>query len=228
VSLEMVGVPGGEFQMGSPDGEEGRRHEEGPQHRVTVQAFSIGKYEITQAQWKAVMDGNNPSHFPGDDLPVESISWADAKEFCRKRTQMTGRRYGLPSEAEWEYACRARTTGAYAGDLDKMAWYDVNSGDKTHPVGQKLANDFGLYDMHGNVREWCEDVWRNSYGGESGNPPTDGSAWLSSEDSRFRIMRGGSWKDQSKGVRSATRDTALPGGGIIYVGLRVTVSARAQ
>ena len=228
VSLEMVGVPGGEFQMGSPDGEEERRHEEGPQHRVTVQAFSIGKYEITQAQWKAVMDGNNPSHFPGDDLPVESISWADAKEFCQKLTQMTGRRYGLPSEAEWEYACRARTTGAYAGDLDKMAWYDVNSGDKTKPVGKKGANDFGLCDMHGNVREWCEDVWRNSYGGESGNPPTDGSAWLSGEDLRRRVMRGGSWKDHSKDVRSATRDAASPGGRIIYVGLRVVVSARAQ
>jgi formylglycine-generating enzyme required for sulfatase activity len=228
VKLEMVGVPGGEFLMGSPEGEEGRENNEGPQHRVTIQAFSIGKYEITQAQWKAVMDGNNPSNFPGDDRPVEGISWADAKEFCEKLTQMTGKRYGLPSEAEWEYACRARTTGAYAGDLDKMAWYDVNSGAKTQLVGQMLANAFGLYDMHGNVREWCEDVWRNSYDGERGNQPTNGSAWLSGEDLRFRIMRGGSWKDQSSGVRSATRDTASPGGRIIYVGLRVVVSARTQ
>ena len=228
VKLEMVGVPGGEFRMGSPESEEGHRYEEGPQHRVTVQAFSIGKYEITQAQWKAVMDGNNPSYFRGDDLPVESISWADAKEFCEKLTQMTNKRYGLPSEAEWEYACRAKTTGAYAGDLDKMAWYDVNSGAKTHLVGQTLANDFGLYDMHGNVREWCEDVWRNSYDGERGNQPTDGSASLSGRDLTYRIMRGGSWKDQSSGVRSATRDTASPGGRIIYVGLRVVVSARAQ
>jgi formylglycine-generating enzyme required for sulfatase activity len=109
-----------------------------------------------------------------------------------------------------------------------MAWYDVDSGAKTQLVGQKRANDFGLYDMHGNVREWCEDVYRSSYHGERGNQPTDGSAWLSGEDKRFRIMRGGSWKDQSGGVRSATRDTALPGGRIIYVGLRVVVSARAQ
>jgi formylglycine-generating enzyme required for sulfatase activity len=228
VKLEMVGVPGGEFMMGSLESEEGRSYEEGPQHRVTVQAFSIGKYEITQGQWKAVMDGNNPSNFPGDDRPVESISWADAKEFCEKLTQMTGNRYGLPSEAEWEYACRARTTGAYAGDLDKMAWYDVNSGAKTQMVGQKLANDFGLYDMHGNVQEWCEDVYRSSYDGERGNQPTDGSASLSGRDLSYRIMRGGSWKDKSSGVRSATRDAASPGGRIIYVGLRVVVSARAQ
>jgi formylglycine-generating enzyme required for sulfatase activity len=228
VKLEMVGVPGGEFMMGSPESEKGRSYEEGPQHRVIVQAFSIGKFEITQSQWKAVMDGNNPSNFPGDDRPVEGISWADAKEFCEKLTQMTAKRYGLPSEAEWEYACRARTTGAYAGDLDRVAWYDVNSGAKTQPVGLKRANDFGLYDMHGNVREWCEDVYRSSYDGERGNQPTDGSAWLSGRDLTYRIMRGGSWKDQSSGVRSATRDAASPGGRIIYVGLRVVVSARAQ
>src|SRR5262245_61930393 len=228
VRLEMVGVPEGEFLMGSPESEEGRENNEGPQHRVTIQAFSIGKYEITQAQWKAVMDGNNPSNFNGDDLPVEGVSWEDAKEFCQKLTQMTGKRYGLPSEAEWEYACRARTTGAYANDLDKMAWYDDNSGAKTHLVGQKRANAFGLYDMHGNVREWCEDLWRNSDDGERGNQPTDGSAWLSGEDLRFRVMRGGSWKDHSREVRSATRTTVSPGGRIIYLGLRVVVSARAQ
>jgi formylglycine-generating enzyme required for sulfatase activity len=228
VKLEMVGVPGGEFMMGSPESEEGRSYEEGPQHRVIVQAFSIGKFEITQSQWKAVMDGNNLSNFPGDDRPVEGISWADAKEFCEKLTQMTGKRYGLPSEAKWEYACRARTTGAYAGDLDKMAWYDINSGAKTQLVGQKRANDFGLYDMHGNVQEWCEDVYRSSYDGERGNQPTDGSASLSGRDLSYRIMRGGSWKDKSSGVRSATRDAASPGGRIIYVGLRVVVSARAQ
>jgi formylglycine-generating enzyme required for sulfatase activity len=228
VRLEMVGVPGGEFLMGSPEGEEGRENNEGPRHHVAIQAFSIGKFEITQAQWKAVMGGNNPSYFIGDDLPVEGVSWDDSKEFCQKLTQMTRRRYGLPSEAEWEYACRAKTTGAYASDVERMAWYYDNSGAKTHLVGQKQANAFGLHDMHGNVREWCEDVWRNSYDGESGNQPTDSSAWLSGEDLRFRVMRGGSWKDHSRDVRSATRTTASPGGRIIYLGLRVVVSARAQ
>jgi formylglycine-generating enzyme required for sulfatase activity len=231
VRLEMVGVAGGDFLMGSPESEEGRGPgdwDEGPQHRVAVQAFSIGKYEITQAQWKAVLGGNNPSNFQGDDLPVESVSWDDVKEFCQKLTQMTGKRYGLPSEAEWEYACRAKTTGAYASDLDETAWYADNSGAKTHLVGQKRANAFGLYDMHGNVREWCEDVYHDSYGRQHGNPPTDGSAWLSGEDLRYRVMRGGSWKDHSGGVRSAKRDTVLPGGRIIYVGLRVAMSARTQ
>jgi formylglycine-generating enzyme required for sulfatase activity len=122
---------------------------------------------------------------------------------------MTGNRYGLPSEAEWEYACRAGTTAAYAGNPGAMAWYDDNSDDKTHLVGQKLANDFGLYDMHGNVWEWCEDVYAG-YGSERGDQRIDGSAWLGGEELKYRVMRGGSWKDTSGDIRSAKRSTVYP------------------
>lgn len=228
VKLEMVGVPGGEFLMGSPESETGPYDVEEPQHRVSVQAFSIGKYEITQAQWKAVMGAKNPSNFKGDELPVESVSWNDAKEFCQKLTRMTGKRYGLPSEAEWEYACRAGTTGEYAGNLDSMAWYHVNSDDKPHLVGQKQANAFGLYDMHGNVWEWCEDVWHDSYGGRHGAPPTDGSAWSSGGDSGFRPLRGGSWHLYSGDLRSSFRHRVASGDRSSVIGLRVVVSAKAQ
>jgi formylglycine-generating enzyme required for sulfatase activity len=169
--------------------------------------FYMGKYEVTQAQWRAAM-GSNPSQFKGDDLPVENVSWNDAKEFCRKLSQMTGREYRLPTEAEWEYACRAGTTGAYAGDLDAMAWYDKNSGGKTHPVGQKQPNAFGLYDMHGNVWEWCEDDWHNSYNGA----PNDGRAWVDiSARGSYRVFRGGGWNSYAVSCRSAYRNCWAPG-----------------
>ncbi|MGE0128339.1 MAG: SUMF1/EgtB/PvdO family nonheme iron enzyme [Blastocatellales bacterium] len=224
--LEMVRVPAGSFTMGSPDSESDRSPDEGPQHNVTVPRFYIGKHEVTQAQWKAVM-GNNPSRFQGgDNLPVEQVSWNDAKEFCLKLKQMTGKEYRLPSEAEWEYAARAGTTGAYAGNLDSMAWYSNNSDSKTHPVGQKQPNAFGLFDMHGNVWEWCEDVWHNRYGEQHGNPPADGSAWLSGGDSRYRVLRGGSWFVRSIYCRSAYRGGNEPDTRINYDGFRVVVGAR--
>lgn len=225
VNLQMKRVPGGFFTMGSPESEQRRYPHEGPQHPVTVPSFYIGKYEVTQAQWKAVMgSGNNPSYFKGDDLPVETVTWNDAKGFCRKLSGMTGKTYGLPSEAEWEYACRARTTGAFAGNLDVMAWYSNNSDSKTHPVGQKQANAFGLFDMHGNVWEWCEDVWHENY---NDNPPTNGSAWLSGGDSWNGVLRGGSWYQIPNDVRSARRSRDYLGGGGDN-GLRVVASARTQ
>jgi len=218
----MVRVYGGEFLMGSPSNEEGRSVDEGPQRHVTVPGFYIGKYEVTQAQWKAVMgSGNNPSSFKGDDLPVENVSWNDAKDFCQKLTAMTGKTYRLPSEAEWEYACRAKTTGAYAGNLDAIAWYSNNSGNRAHPVGQKQANAFGLFDMHGNVREWCEDHWHNNYNGA----PTDGSAWVDiSRSASDRVLRGGGW-DYSD-CRSALRNSFSPGNRDYNLGFRLSRTYR--
>jgi len=225
VKLEMLRVPGGPFLMGSPDSEEGRNEDEGPQHRVAVPDFYIGKYEVNQAQWKAVMGANNnPSSFNGDDRPVERVTWNDAKTFCEKLRSMTNKAYRLPSEAEWEYACRGRTTGAYAGNLDAMAWYSDNSDSKTHPVGQKLANAFGLYDMHGNVWEWCEDFYHYSYGGKHGNPPTDGSAWLDGGDSSYRVIRGGAWGNESGIIRSASRKGEAPNERYYKYGIRVAIS----
>lgn len=219
VKLEMVYIPGGTFKMGSPKGS--GYDTERPQHDVTVPAFYIGKFQVTQAQWKAVM-GSDPSHFKGDDLPVESVSWEEAKQFCQKLQQLTKKAYRLPSEAEWEMACRAGTTGDYAGNLDEMAWYSKNSGSKTHPVGKKKPNAFGLYDMHGNVWEWCEDVWHDDYKGA----PTDGSAWLSGGDSSRRVVRGGSWSIINGNCRSALRDGFAPGFHVSLIGVRVVVSSR--
>lgn len=173
VKLEMVEMPAGSFCMGSPSSGKDSLADERPQHRVNVPQFDMGKYEVTQAQWQAVM-GANPSRSKGDDLPVERVKWDDAVEFCRKLSQMTGKKYRLPTEAEWEYAGRAGTKGNYAGSLDALGWYANNSGrtyldfdpkvpladfskrikdngNQTHPVGTKQPNAFGLYDMHGNV-----------------------------------------------------------------------------
>jgi formylglycine-generating enzyme required for sulfatase activity len=219
--IEMVLVPGGSFLMGSPENEPDRLSFEGPEHRVTVRSFYLGKYEVTQAQWRAVM-GANPSLFKGDNLPVETVSWDDAKEFCGRLSQMTGKKYRLPTEAEWEYACRAKTTGAYAGDLDAMAWYNKNSDGKTHPVGQKQPNAFGFYDMHGNVAEWCEDFWHEDYNGA----PTDGSAWLSGGDLNLRALRSGTWFNDGGICRSAFHGRRPPGDRVGNIGFRVAVSAR--
>jgi formylglycine-generating enzyme required for sulfatase activity len=222
VPLEMISVPGGSFKMGSPD-EVGNDNER-PQHIVIAPDFYIGKYQITQAQWEAVMDKNHSS-FKGDStLPAENILWSDAKKFCEKISQMTGKAYRLPSEAEWEYACRAGTTGDYAGDLDAMVWYSNNSGGKTHPVGQKRPNAIGLYDMHGNVWEWCEDVWHANYKGA----PANGSPRLSGNSS-FRVLRGGSWNNHSDYCRSASRNYVLaPNTRHSNIGIRVVAVARTS
>jgi formylglycine-generating enzyme required for sulfatase activity len=174
---EMVVIPAGSFEMGSNSGDS----DEKPVHTVRIgKAFALAKTEVTQGQWRSVM-GSNPSNFSscGDDCPVEKVNWSDAEEYVRKLSQKTGKSYRLPSEAEWEYACRAGGTHAYCGgeSIDSVAWYGSNSGSKTHLVGRQQANPWGLYDMSGNVWEWTEDCWNGSYR----RAPSDGSAWTSGE-----------------------------------------------
>ncbi|MFN7557353.1 SUMF1/EgtB/PvdO family nonheme iron enzyme [Microcystis sp.] len=205
VRLEMVNLPAGEFLMGSPDSDPDARDNEKPPHQVQVNSFAIGKYPVTQAQYEAVM-GTNPSYFKNNPQnPVEKVSWNDAQAFCQKLSQITGKTYRLPTEAEWEYACRAGTTTRYyfgddANQLGDYAWHKGNSQAKTHPVGQKKPNAWGLYDMSGNVLEWCEDDSPCNYIGA----PTDGSAWLTDEHDYPRL-RGGSWYVDPYVCRSACR-----------------------
>ena len=203
--MEMVWCPPGAFTMGSDDGDRDER----PPHPVTLtKGFWLATTEVTQAQWTSVM-GNNPSHFKGDNLPVEKVSWNDCQEFCRK----TGLQ--LPTEAQWEYACRAGSTGEYAGtgNLDDMGWYDDNSDDKTHPVGQKQPNAWGLYDMHGNVWEWCAD-W---YGDYPNGPVTDPKGASSGS---YRVLRSGSWNLNAQACRSAARYDYNPSNYYNYLGFR--------
>lgn len=208
-TMEMIYVAPGSFMMGSPPSEEGRFYDE-TQHRVTLtKGFWLGKYEVTQKQWQSVM-GSNPSYFKGDaNLPVENVSWVDCQEFVRKVNDAARRQLGgggrLPTEAEWEYACRAEMSGAYAGTgrLDDMGWFSGNSGSKTHPVGQKRANGWGFYDMHGNVWERCLD-WYGDYDSNATDPsgPASGD---------YRALRGGSWDINARYCRSASRFGDVPG-----------------
>ena len=200
--------------------------DEQPMHRVTIgRSFHMGKYEVTQAQWEAVIH-NNPSRFKdcGGNCPVDQVSWNDAQNFINILNQNNdGFRYRLPTEAEWEYACRAGTTGDYAGDLDSMVWYETNSGSQTQPVGTKQPNGFGLYDMHGNVSEWCQDWHHDGYYGA----PTDGSAWLSGGEQVLRVLRGGSWGDGVQELRSVARAGCSPDERCV-VGFRVVAVVRTQ
>jgi formylglycine-generating enzyme required for sulfatase activity len=192
VTMKLVLIRPGKFMMGSPDSEQGRASDEGPQHEVTIsKPFYIGVTEVTQAQYEAVM-GTNPSANKGPTNPVENVSWDEAVEFCRRLSEKTRKIFSLPTEAEWEYACRAGTQTRFSfGDsgsvLGDYAWYTSNSGGKTHPVGLKKPNPWGLYDMHGNVLEWCAD-WYGSY---SSGPSTDPQGATSGND---RVIRGGSWR----------------------------------
>jgi formylglycine-generating enzyme required for sulfatase activity len=203
LGMELVYVPAGSFMMGSNNGPANEK----PVHQVTIkEGFYMGRYEVTQAEWTKVM-GANPSYFKGDRLPVEQVSWDDAQNFISKLNERAGEfKYRLPTEAEWEYACRAGTRGDYAGDLDKIAWYADNSGKKSHPVGTRQPNAFGLYDMHGNVWEWCRDSYHNSYAGA----PNDGSEWSSGGEQYFRVLRGGSWSLDPTNLRSAVRRREFP------------------
>jgi formylglycine-generating enzyme required for sulfatase activity len=216
----MIAIPAGSFMMGSNDGYD----DEKPIHKVNLKAFHIGKYAVTQAQYKAVM-GKNPSGFSNNsNHPVEKVSWFDAEEYCKKLSELTGRRYKLPSEAQWEYCCRAGSTTKWCfGDNEKRrgeyAWYDSNSNSQTHEVGQKKPNEWGIYDMHGNVWEWCEDYWVNNYK----NTPTDGTANIlqNAESQARRVLRGGSWLNYSAFCRSANRLNVNPGNDYNDYGFRV-------
>ena len=223
VRMEMHAIPGGEFLMGSP--EKRGYADEYPQHRVTLSAFYIGKYPITQAQWRAVMR-TNPSHFNGNNHPVDSITWDEAVEFCRRLSYATNRNYRLPTEAEWEFACRAGTTTLYNyGDEEDLvmqyAWCLPNSGNHTHPVGEKKPNGWGLYDMHGNVWEWCQDWYGGDYYQYSPNVnpagPTKGTS---------RVLRGGSWYSLPNYCRSAGRSNHQPELRDPLVGFRVVCDGK--
>ena len=228
--MEFVFVPGGEFWMGCGEQETECRDDEKPRHLVRVNGFWMGKYEVTQAQWETIMK-NNPSYFTGADRPVEQVSWNDAQAFLKKlnaSVETHGRaslQFRLPSEAEWEYAARAGTQTAYSfGDdpnqLGDYAWYgyENNAGKQTHPVGQKKPNAFGLYDMHGNVWEWCQDT----YGyGDYNETPKDGSAYGSLGDKKAKLLRGGSWNYEPSNVRSATRNRNVPDNQNHIIGIRV-------
>ena len=208
--------PAGTFVMGSPENEEDRGSGE-TQHQVTLtQGFWMLETEVTQAMWRSVM-GSNPSYFKGDNLPVECVRWDDCQDFCRKLSGKIGMTITLPTEAQWEYACRAGTTGAYAGDLDAMGWYYDNSGGETHPVGQKKANAWGLYDMHGNVYEWCQD-WYGDYPSGAVTDPTG------PESGSLRVYRGGGWSRDAQDCRSANRSGDSPDGRINDLGFRPVVS----
>ena len=196
---EMVVIPAGSFDMGSSAG----RDDEKPVHRVNIsKAFALGKTEVTQSQWKTIM-GYNSSHFEGcgGDCPVENVSWNEAQEFIQKFNIKTGRSYRLPTEAEWEYACRAGKEFTFCGSdiVNTIMWQDGNSNDMTHSVCQKQKNAYGLCDMSGNVWEWVEDSYYLDYNGA----PSDGSAWLG--DRGIGVLRGGSWSDKPFHSRAASR-----------------------
>jgi formylglycine-generating enzyme required for sulfatase activity len=214
-------IPAGEFDMGSPDREQYRFVDEGPLHRVTIsKPFYMGKFEVTQAQWKALM-GNNPGNWQGDNLPVEEVSWLDAQEFLRK----AGEGFRLPTEAEWEYACRAgsKARWGFGDDQAKLvdyAWYIENSDTKTHEVGTKKPNAFGLYDMHGNVYEWCSDWYGEKYYEECKSGVTDPAGPANGE---ARVCRGASWAHCFISARCADREKFKPEVKNNYIGLRVVV-----
>jgi len=257
--LEMVAIPSGSFLMGSPETESERYDDESPQHEVTVQSFFLSKYPITQAQWREVARlpqvnrelDPDPSGFKGDRLPVESVSWQRAVEFCDRLSAVTGRTYRLPTEAEWEYACRAGTTTPFhlgetitthLANYDGSVYQQESKGQdrkQTTNVGSFPPNAFGLYDMHGNVWEWCLDHWHENYDGA----PTDGSAWLdqsvlltetrerittessdsltAEDEGESHVIRGGSWNRSPRNCRSAYRNRAHPDYRSDLIGFRV-------
>ncbi len=236
IYLDMTYIPGGTFLMGSLESEQDSYDDERPQHQVTIPPFWMGKYAVTQEQWQAIM-GNNPSRFKGAKRPVETVSWNDCQEFCRKLSQRTGKAYGLPSEAQWEYGCRAGTiTPFHYGETitSNLANYDGNytyaeeekgiNRRETVEVGQFSPNAFGLYEMHGNVVEWCGDGWHDSYAGKPENIKNNGSIIWSTSNSRLCVLCGGSWDNNPINCRSARRGLFYADSRFWSNGFRLAVS----
>lgn len=223
LNMKLVKVTGGTFQMGSNE----YNSYEQPVHSVTLSTFYLGKFELTQAQWRAVM-GTSPSYFSDcDDCPVEHVSWYDVKEFIQKLNQASGRNYTLPTEAQWEYAAGGGATNRtkWAGTNDEnslgnYAWFSNNSNEQTHPVGSKSPNTLGLYDMSGNVWEWCEDDRHDGYQGA----PADGGAWIDSPRGSNRMSRGGSWFYNPSFCRAAYRINRPPDRRANGLGFRVALA----
>jgi formylglycine-generating enzyme required for sulfatase activity len=225
---EMVVIPAGSFVMGTPDTVKSGPNDSGndkekPARTLQMKSFSLGKFEVTQTEWVAIM-GNNPSENEGKNFPVDHVSWEMAQRFVEKLSQLTGKQYRLPSEAEWEYAARAGTSKEYydsdeMDSLDAYAWFNANSGKEVHTVGEKKPNHFGLYDMYGNVWEWTQDCWNPSY---QGAPQTQ-AAWEEG-NCEYRVNRGGSWSNVSRMLRSAFRSRFAATLTSTYFGLRVARS----
>jgi formylglycine-generating enzyme required for sulfatase activity len=245
ISLEMVLIPAGTFEMGATGNEKGWGAES-PQHSVTVPAFFLGEFEVTQAQWRAVANlpqvdrvlNPDPSFFKGDNLPVEQVSWSETVEFCQRLSKNTGREYRLPSEAEWEYAARAGTRGSFAfgetitpeivnynGDYPYAGAARGINRRRTVEVGSLgVANAFGLFDMHGSVEEWCRDNWHDNYD----EAPTDGSAWTKGGDPEYQVLRGGSWYSSAEYCRYTQRNWLGTDYRFSGVGFRVAASCTGK
>ncbi|MHC4158824.1 MAG: formylglycine-generating enzyme family protein [Planctomycetota bacterium] len=218
IGMKLAYIPAGEFLMGSPIGEDGRQDDELRHSVKLTRAFRIGVTEVTQAQWELVM-GINRSHFKGGELPVEKVSWREAVAFCEKLSEKEGRGYRLATEAEWEYSCRAGATGMFSGsgNIDEMGWYADNGEGQTHEVGGKKANAWGLYDMHGNVSEWCSNIYSSDYPEGTVVDP------VGSAEGKYRVIRGGSWSYFAKGCRCAARSSAPASYQFKHTGFRVVM-----
>ncbi|MGL5793081.1 MAG: formylglycine-generating enzyme family protein, partial [Waterburya sp.] len=237
ISLDLIGIPGGKFLMGSPVEEVEREVEESPQHLVAIRPFFLSKYPITQAQWQAVMN-DNPSRFVESNIikskkPVERVSWFDCGLFCEKLSALIGRQFRLPTEAEWEYACRGQTQtpfhfgstigtelANYNGEDVYGSGFEGENRRKTTDVDSFFANRFGLYDLHGNVAEWCADTWHSNYQ----DAPDDGGAWTSNNSKDLRVLRGGSWLHLPGNCRAAQRFKSTPKSKSDAFGFRIASS----
>ncbi len=229
-SFDMIFVEGGDFDMGGSDPEALDR--EKPVHRVRVSSFCMAQYPVTQTLWESIMNSENPSRFKGDSRPVEQVSWEDAQQFIKRLNDLTNQSYRLPTEAEWEFAARGGRYSEgflYAGSdkLKEVGWYDENSGSETQPVGQKLANELGIFDLSGNVYEWCEDRYRGSeYYEVCANQGTVEDP-QGPESGANRVIRGGNWSNIARGCRVSYRSGHSPGYRYSGIGFRLVVSSQS-